>query len=143
MPIIIRLPIKVKEIKPITVSFVAEVPYLVPGELRVPEDVLKRFRDFGVPDGYPVQVCVAPLEYVIEKEGGVNLERPEVFGLPVAAVVYFRYGRGIWLSEYFWDFFSANFRKYVGHLKKGDPVKVRVVIHTALFIVDEDVRKTA
>jgi len=123
------------------VCFIAEIPYLVPTELKLPDDVLEKFREAGVPDGYLVQVCIAPLEYVIEKEGRVDLENPEVHGLPIGAGVYFHYDRGIRLNEYFWDAFSAGFKKYLGNVKKGDPIKVRVVIHTILLVVDKNEKR--
>ncbi len=138
MPIVIKLPVEVKEIRPITVCFIAEVPYMVPTEVKIPNEVLKKLRESGLPDGYPVSICVAPLKYVEEKEGCVRLEDPEVFGLPVAAIVYFRYDRGIRLSELFWDLFAAGYRKYLEGLKKGDPVKVRIVIHAALFVIERE-----
>ena len=44
MPIIIKLPVEVKEIRPITVCFIAEVPYMVPTEVKIPNEVLKNLQ---------------------------------------------------------------------------------------------------
>ena len=135
MPVIIRLPEGVKDIKPVTVVFSIKVPYMVPTVVKVPKEVVKKLLDEGVPEGYHVHVRVFPAKYFREKFG--NDSSVIIGGIPLGAFYIFGRNMELDLGEYEWRVLSANYRSVFKNVKRGEIVELKIVIHTGLFVVNK------
>ncbi|RLE56269.1 MAG: hypothetical protein DRJ40_05755 [Thermoprotei archaeon] len=131
----------IKDIKPVTVSFVAEVPFMVSCSIEVPREVIEKLIKEEVPEGYPVHAYALPLEYVKDLEA--KGENTLFYGVPLAAWYEFSKDLKLHIDEFTWEMIYHGCKEYLKDLRKGDPIQLRIVLHTGLFIsyTDEEDEK--